>query len=206
MIRVNLLPKEERIAAPRLSLPNFNSMVPLAIVGGLILVIGITAVLERAKVSSLNRDVVDLREEVRSIQPQVDRVRRLTAQREDLERRLDIIRSLDQGRFLSVRVLDNISREVPRYCWLTSVQQMGLGGVTITGVTFSNLIVADFMMRLERSEMFANIDLSQTNKGQIDSREVMEFSITAQLTPNDVPTDFSAEVLFEGPGEEAGRP
>ena len=203
MIRVNLLPKEERIAAPRLPLPNFNSMVPVAIVGGLVLVIGITAVLERAKVSALNRDVVDLREEVRSIQPQVDRVRRLTAQREDLERRLDIIRSLDQGRFLSVRVLDNISREVPRYCWLTSVQQMGLGGVTITGVTFSNLIVADFMMRLERSEMFANIDLAQTNKGQIDSREVMEFSITAQLTPNDVPNDFSAEVLFEGPVEEA---
>lgn len=203
MIRVNLLPKEERIAAPRLSLPNVNSMVPVAIVGGLILVIGITAVLERAKVSSLNRDVVDLREEVRSIQPQVDRVRRLTAQREDLERRLDIIRSLDQGRFLSVRMLDNISREVPRYCWLTSVQQMGLGGVTITGVTFSNLIVADFMMRLERSEMFANIDLAQTNKGQIDSREVMEFSITAQLTPNDAPTDFSAEALFEGLGAEA---
>ena len=203
MIRVNLLPKEERIAAPRLSLPNVNSMVPVAIVGGVILVIGITAVLERAKVSSLNRDVVELREEVRSIQPQVDRVRRLTAQREDLERRLDIIRSLDQGRFLSVRVMDNISRDVPRYCWLTSVQQMGLGGVTITGVTFSNLIVADFMMRLERSEMFANIDLAQTNKGQIDSREVMEFSITAQLTPNDVPNDFSAEVLFEGPVEEA---
>lgn len=203
MIRVNLLPKEERIAAPRLSLPNVNSMVPVAIVGGLILVIGITAVLERAKVSSLNRDVVDLREEVRSIQPQVDRVRRLTAQREDLERRLDIIRSLDQGRFLSVRVLDNISREVPRYCWLTSVQQLGLGGVTISGITFSNLIVADFMMRLERSEMFANIDLAQTNKGQIDSREVMEFSITAQLTPNDAPTDFSAEALFEGLGAEA---
>lgn len=203
MIRVNLLPKEERIAAPRLSLPNVNSMVPVAIVGGLILVIGITAVLERAKVSSLNRDVVDLREEVRSIQPQVDRVRRLTAQREDLERRLDIIRSLDQGRFLSVRMLDNISREVPRYCWLTSVQQMGLGGVTISGITFSNLIVADFMMRLERSEMFANIDLTQTNKGQIDSREVMEFSITAQLTPNDAPTDFSAEALFEGLGAEA---
>jgi type IV pilus assembly protein PilN len=203
MIRINLLPKEERIAAPRLSLPNINSMVPVAVLGGVILVIGITAVLERAKVSSLNRDVVELREEVRSIQPQVDRVRRLTAQREDLERRLDIIRELDQGRFLSVRVLDNNSREVPRYCWLTNVQQMGLGGVTITGITFSNLIVADFMMRLERSEMFANIDLTQTNKGQIENRDVMEFSITAQLTPNEAPTDFSAEAMFEGVIEEA---
>ena len=73
MIRINLLPKEERIAAPRLSLPALNSMVPVAVLGGVILVVGITAVLERAKVASLNRDVVELREEVRTIQPQVDR-------------------------------------------------------------------------------------------------------------------------------------
>jgi Tfp pilus assembly protein PilN len=131
------------------------------------------------------------------IQPQVDRVRKLTAQREDLERRLDIIRNLDQGRFLSVRLMDNVSREVSRYLWLTSMQQQGLGGVSINGITFSNLIVADFMMRLERSEMFANIDLTQTNRGQIENRDVMEFMITAELTPNEAPTDFSAEAFIE---------
>jgi Tfp pilus assembly protein PilN len=197
MIRINLLPKEERIAAPKLTLPDFNSMIPLAVLGAVLVIVAITAVLERAKTAALNRDVVELREEVRAIQPQVDRVRRLTDQREDLERRLELIRQLDQGRFLSVRLMDNVSREVPRYLWLTNVEQQGLGGVSLRGITFSNLIVADLMMRLERSEMFADVDLTQTNKGQVEDRDVMEFHITAALTPDETPSDFSAEALLE---------
>lgn len=197
MIRINLLPREERIAAPKLTLPDFNSMVPLAVLGGVLAIVAVTAVLERAKIAALSHDVTELREEVRAIQPQVDRVRRLTAQREDLERRLDVIRQLDQGRFLSVRIMDNVSREVPRYLWLTNMEQQGLGGVSMKGITFSNLIVADFMMRLERSEMFAEVDLTQTNKGKVEERDVMEFSITAALTPDEAPSDFSAEAFIE---------
>jgi Tfp pilus assembly protein PilN len=202
MIRINLLPKEERIAAPKITMPKFGSMVPLAVVGVVLLLVGATAVLERARLSALKRDVTELREEVRAIQPQVDRVRRLTAQREDLERRLDIIRTLDQGRFLSVRVMDHVSRNVPRYLWLTDLEQTGGSTVTVSGITFSNLIVADLMMRLERSELFANVDLTQTNKGEIDEREVMEFAITATLTPDEVPGDFKAEAFLDDLVEE----
>jgi hypothetical protein len=62
MIRINLLPKDERISAPRLSLPNLNSMVPVAVLGAVVAIVGVTAVLERAKVAALNNDVVELRE------------------------------------------------------------------------------------------------------------------------------------------------
>ena len=69
--------------------------------------VGVTAALERTKLAALRSDVSEMRDEVRAIQPQVDRVKRLTAQREELERRLDVIRQLDEGRFLSVRVMDD---------------------------------------------------------------------------------------------------
>jgi len=197
MIRINLLPREERISGPKIALPNFGTMVPFAVLGAVVLMVAVTGVLERAKISALSRDVAEIQEEVRAIQPQVDRVRKLTAQREDLERRLDIIRQLDQGRFLSVRVMDNLSRQVPRYLWLTYLQQQGTASVTISGITFSNLIVADLMMRMERSEMFANVDLTQTNKGKIEDRDVMEFSITAGLTPDEAPSDFQAEAFLD---------
>lgn len=202
MIRINLLPREERSSGPSIALPNFGSMVPFAVLGGVILMVAVTGVLERAKVAALSRDVSEIQEEVRAIQPQVDRVRKLTAQREDLERRLDVIKQLDQGRFLSVRIMDNLSRQVPRYLWLTDLQQQGTASVTIKGITFSNLIVADLMMRLERSELFANVDLTQTNKGKIDDRDVMEFTITAGLTPDEAPGDFHAEAFPGDLGEQ----
>jgi type IV pilus assembly protein PilN len=198
MIRINLLPREERVASPKLTLPKFGgTLLPIGILGGVVVLVGLFAGLERAKVAALRKDVVQLRDEVRAIQPQVDRVKKLTAQREDLERRLDIIRQLDEGRFVSVRMMDNMSREVPKYLWLTSVRQDGPTSVTIKGITFSNLIVADFMMGLERSPIFANVDLVQTNRGKINDRDVMEFAITARLTPDEVPSDFSAEAMIE---------
>lgn len=202
MIRINLLPREERIAAARISLPNLGALAPLSILGVVLLIVGITATLERAKVRALRSDVVELREEVEAIRPQVDRVKRLTEQREELEHRLEIIRQLDHGRFLSVRLMDNMSREVPRYMWLTDLNQEGAASVSLKGITFSNLIVAEFMMRLERSPMFANVDLVRTEKGDIVGRNVMEFAITAVLTPDELPSDFTAEAWLRAVPEE----
>ena len=77
------------------------------------------------------------------------------------------------------------------------MNQQGPGRVSLTGVTFSNLIVADFMMRMERSPMFADVDLTTTYRGEIDERNVVEFSITARVTPEEVPSDFTAEALWD---------
>lgn len=202
MIRINLLPREERASAPTIRLPQLGAMAPLGILGAALLIVAGTAVAERAKVHALKNDVAEIQEEVRAIQPQVDRVKRLTAQREELEERLGIIQQLDQGRFLSVRVMDDMARQVPRYMWLTSLKQQGPTSVVLGGVTFSNLIVAEFMMRLEKSPLFADIGLVETKKGQIDERDVMEFTVTATLTPDEVPTDLTADALLEGLLEE----
>jgi type IV pilus assembly protein PilN len=201
MIRINLLPREERVATRRVALPRLGALAPLAALVAAVAVIGGFALFEQARLASLRKDVAQLREEVRSIQPQVDRVRRLTTQREELERRLDIIRQLDQDRFLSVRIMDNASREVPNYMWLAGLTQEGNSRVTITGVTFSNLIVADFMMRLERSPLFTNVDLAKSARGQIEDRDVMEFSLSADLTPDEVPADLNAQAFLDADPE-----
>jgi len=197
MIRVNLLPKEERVTTRSIKLPKVAGMAPFAILPLVLLLIVVSATLEKTKVNTLNNDVTEIQEEVRRLQPQVDRVKRLTAKREELERRLDVIKQLDHDRFLSVRIMDDLSRHMPRYLWIDNVTQLGPGQVTISGVTFSNLIVADFMMRLERSALFSRVDLSQTEKGDIEEREVIRFSLTSDLTPEDSPDDLTADVIRE---------
>jgi Tfp pilus assembly protein PilN len=197
MIRINLLPKEERTTTRKIALPKAAHLMPVAAIAAVVLIVGITAILEHAKAASLRKDVAQLQEEVRAIQPQVDRVKRLTAQREELHRRLDVIRQLDQGRFLSVRVMDNVSREIPQYLWMTNLEQHGGSRVIFSGVTFSNLIVAELMKRLEASPMFANVNLSRTQRGQIDERDVMQFDLDADVTPHEKPSDLSADAFLE---------
>ena len=199
MIRVNLLPQDEQGSSRSIKLPNFGAWAPLAILPVVLGLVGISATLNRAKLSTLRQDVAEVQEEVRRIQPQVDRVKKLTAKREELERRLEVIQQLDQDRFLAVRTMDELSRHLPRYLWLTDVTAVGPTRITVSGVTFSNLIVADLMMRLERSSMFAGVDLTQTERGEIDGRDVVQFVISGNVTPNEEPEDFTAGILGQDP-------
>ena len=197
MIRINLLPRDERTTKRKSNLPKLGTLAPFAVLPLVLGLIGISAGLERAKLTTLRNDVAEVQEEVRAIQPQVDRVNRLTAKREELERRLDVIEQLDQDRFLAVRIMDDLSRQMPRYLWLEDVNQAGPNRLTVSGVTFSNLIVADLMMRLERSSMFAGVDLTQTERGQIEGRDVIRFSITSDITPNGTADDLTAGAVWE---------
>ena len=52
----------------------------------------------------------------------------------------------------------------------------------VEGVTFSNLLVADFMSRMEASPLYGNVDLVVAEKGTIDQRSVVKFKITASMT------------------------
>jgi len=197
MIRINLLPREERVTKRQKNFPKLGNLAPFAALPVVLGLIGVSAGLERAKLATLRSDVAEVRDEVRAIQPQVDRVNRLTAKREELERRLDVIKQLDEDRFLAVRIMDDMSRQMPKYLWLEDMNQAGPNRLTVNGVTFSNLIVADLMMRMERSSMFAGVDLTQTERGQIDGRDVIRFSITSDITPNGTAEDFTADAVWE---------
>mgnify|MGYP003694304973 CR=1 FL=1 len=52
-------------------------------------------------------------------------------------------------------------------------------------VTYSNLVVSDFMSRLERSPLFADIELGVAEKGQVAAKNVVKFKITCRVTPDE---------------------
>jgi len=46
MIRINLLPREERVSAPKITLPKIGgSLLPMGVLGGAVVLIALTAVL-----------------------------------------------------------------------------------------------------------------------------------------------------------------
>lgn len=183
MIRINLLPQEERAQRRKLVLPGMTTVFPL--VATLLFVGAIVAVtaMERARISGLKRDIARAEEEARRLKPQIDKVNQLTQRREELNTRLQVIQDLDRGRFQSVRLMDEVARDLPGYLWLTTLKDQSGQKMTLEGVTFSNLVVADLMMRLDRSDLFQNIDLVVTQKGAIQSRPVTKFTVTAEIVP-----------------------
>lgn len=182
MIRINLLPRDERQVRRKIVLPNIGAMVPVFALLGVVGLLVACAVVQTMQVARLKADIAHARAEAEKLRPQIQMIQELTQKREELTRRLNVIASLDKNRLWRVKLVDELSRCVPDHLWLTNYEEIGPDQVKMEGVTFSNLLVADFMSRLEASPLYGDIDLIVAEKGQIDQRNVVKFTITAKMT------------------------
>jgi type IV pilus assembly protein PilN len=187
MIRINLLPREGKAkrGGPTFSFKAGDMVLPVVIVAASGLVIAGTAVSQRSRVAALTRSIADIDAQSRALAPQIARVQRLAQERAELDLRLGIINKLEQGRTRSVRLMDELARCVPDHLWLTGASQDAGSTLSIEGVTFSNLVVSDFMSRLERSPLFANVELEVAERNTQGDHEVVRFKVTCQVTPDE---------------------
>ena len=115
MIRINLLPQEERAQRKKaLALPAMGMVVPVVAVGLFVALLAGVTMMQQKKISGLKGDIARAEDEARRLKPQIDRVNELTKRREELNTRLQIISDLDKGRFHSVRLMDDIAQELPQ--------------------------------------------------------------------------------------------
>jgi len=191
VIRINLMPLEERgQKARRVKRQKAGGakrgpgglLLPLAIVAGVMVVIVGSIVHQQAQIHMLAGEVARVEEESRVLAPQIAMVERLSRERADLDMRLSLIDQLTRGRFDAVRLVDELDRAIPDHMWMSSMIGDG-AGITIEGVTFSNLIIADLMIRLDRSPLFSNVALGSATRGIIDQVDVVQFKLTMNLTP-----------------------
>lgn len=186
MIRVNLLPREERSQqrAP-IQFKVGEYVIPVAVMVAVIAVIAGTIVSQRVAMSSVTRDIAEVDAQSRDLAPQIERVNRLARERAELDLRLGVINRLEQGRTLSPRLMDELARCVPDHLWLQSAIQNQQSSLSLEGMTFSNLVVSDFMSRLERSSLFANVNLEVAERGKVEESGVVKFRLTCQVTPDE---------------------
>jgi type IV pilus assembly protein PilN len=186
MIRINLLPREGK-AQRQQSAMTFKAgdmVLPAVILAAAGLVVTGATISQNSRVTSLTHSIADVDAQSRALAPQIARVERLAQERAELDLRLGIINKLEQGRTQSVRLMDELARCVPDHLWLTGASQDAATSLSVEGVTFSNLVVSDFMSRLDRSPMFANVELEFTERGQQTDRDVVKFRVTCTVTPD----------------------
>lgn len=184
MIRINLLPSEERAAKRKLTLPTISGGAVLWVTLGVIVYGGAVAgiwTLQSRKIKDYETKIQALNEESARLAPQLAKIRKLQEEREEVNKRLAVIASLDKDRYLRVRMMNDMCLNVPDNCWLTEVKESGGARVSIQGVTFSNFIVADFMTSLETSGRFQEVALVKAQEGTIEEVRVVQFAMNATL-------------------------
>ena len=124
------------------------------------------------------------RNEAADVYEQAGRAESAAKERAELDLRMGIISKLEKGRTQSVRLMDELARCVPDHLWLTGVSQDAGNHLQLEGVTYSNLVVSDFMSRIERSPMFSNVELAVAERGQVTDKSVVKFQVSCTVNPD----------------------
>ena len=132
------------------------------------------------------------------------------ARRDSLITQLGIIQQIDDSRYVWPHILDEISRALPPYTWITTITQMSAKPVLpqrdtthkadstkakpvaepavtfqIVGNTVDIQALTRFMRVLESSPFVQNVTINKSNIMLIDAREVTEFTLDVQYQKPD---------------------
>jgi type IV pilus assembly protein PilN len=177
MIKVNLLPvKKKKKAKP---VPAFILAMILAIIatGAVLayLVYFFNTRLEarKAKVAENERTIAELREKIKAVEDYEKR-------NADYTRRKALIEQLGKNKALPVKVLDEISAQLPPGVWFTSLNISGADvGISCTG--FTNTDVVNYVNNLKGSKMFQDVYLQESVQVRSAGFAVYNFSIKLKV-------------------------
>jgi type IV pilus assembly protein PilN len=180
MIRVNLLgaerptkkSKQKKASAP--SAPGaVQAYLFLALFGGGALVL--CAALywyQSSKLQRLDADIAAAQQRQKELQAIKVQVDALEAKRATFQRKVDLIERLKADQSGPVHLVDEISKALPDFVWLTDMDQTG-ANVKFTGQSNGLTPVADFISSLQRTGWFPVVDLLTS----VEQNNVVTFSL-----------------------------
>jgi type IV pilus assembly protein PilN len=183
MIRINLLPvrekkKKESTRKMFFILALFLGLVALIIAGFHISL--------SSQINQVQAQIQAYNQEIQRLKIDTKDVEKFKAEKDDLQRRLNIIYTLQRAKTGPVQVLDDLVTALPGKLWLTALRERG-GKMEIKGVAFENQEVAKFMTNLEKSGVIRNVELVVSQ--QIEKKEIKlkEFTLTCQVNYASLP-------------------
>jgi type IV pilus assembly protein PilN len=183
MIRINLLPF--RAARKKENIRRQISIFLLSF-----LLVGVAIIYYNM---SLNSKMLDLNTRTEKITKELlkynkinNEIKFIKKKLELLTKKTDVIKNLELSREDSVRLLDAMTRMViEKRMWLSMLETKEKT-VNIKGVALDNKTVADFMTRLEDSELFKKVELKTTKQYKFKkSINLKSFEITCEMATNE---------------------
>lgn len=208
MIRINLLAVERERTRRRALIPAAHRVTV-----GASLILLATALfigwwfwsLRRASVV-VDDDIRRAESEMLQLRSVMAQVRQFEASKAALQQRVTLIEQLRRGQSGPVHVIDELSKALPEFLWLTELTQKG-DEFTISGMTTSLTGVSDFIANLGVSAWFKPpIELvdSQIDTAQKASEPIIKFSIKARFNNPEAPAPPPAAPAGRGAAP-AGR-
>ncbi len=138
------------------------------------------------------------KEEKKSLQHVVVKLEELEKQRNLFQRKIRVITQLQSRQENAVIIMDEISRNLPNWVWLTDLSFIEQG-VRIKGRAVSNNLIADYIYNLEKSSYFYDVSLISSTQRRVRNNQYLDFSLTANF--RNAANTLDSEGQTEGEGQ-----
>jgi type IV pilus assembly protein PilN len=185
VIPINLLPhRAERRKAMQ---QQFAILAVLTLViGGIVWFLG-HSVLER-RISVQDQRNTYLESRISEVNKKISEIKKLKQQTQALLSRKRVVETLQSSRTESVRLLDQLVRQLPEGIHLKTVKQKGQA-VSVVGFATSNARVSTLMRNLEASPWLEEPKLIEIKAAKVDKNTLNKFKLSVKLTrPKEVET------------------
>lgn len=203
MIQVNLLPKEFRRKTGKLSLGK-SGFYAIGAVAGVIIMIAVITFYQMFQLSDLDEKMEIARFRTQQLQKDIAVVDALIDVKQKIMRRMEAVDELDQHRTVWVRILEDLSSRVPEFMWLSNFEESKLPPppaatdtgaaaaqkptvrpttrpVSIEGYAFTLNSLANFMIKLMRSNFFSEVEMGSVDEMTFRNEKIYNYKVNATL-------------------------
>lgn len=177
MIKINLLPHVSRKKAA------VNRRAQMAGLGAVVVVValGLAWWNMASEARSLRAKIEVTQQELKRYDEVAKKVAKFEADKKRLEEKIKTIDRLIASQTGPVRLMDQISRQLPSEVWLSALREVG-GRVTLQGYAFTDFAIAEYMTRLKRDAgLFSEVELSFSERSVVQKVPVKRFELTLRI-------------------------
>ncbi len=190
MLKINLLPIRQLKKRAKAKKQLFSILFLFLLVLALLALVGF---LQAQNIDTLEKRLASLNKEKQSYSATLKRIDELKKARAELERRSDVIDKLKSDSSLTVRVIDEVAKNVDqKRIWLQSLNQQG-SSLRLTGIALDNQTVAQFMDKLKASPFVNNVSLTNSSLKVVSGRNLKAFSINCSVAHPAPPKPLETE-------------
>ncbi|MFW6140409.1 MAG: PilN domain-containing protein [Acidobacteriota bacterium] len=199
MIRINLLkPGKKEVseapAAPEPEIREKKTQLPYMLIFLLVFVlIGALYLIQKRETDNERALLEDAKAEKQSLQYVTAKLEEMEKQKQVLSRKINLINRLKARQGTGVIIMDELSRNLPDWVWLTEVDFKDFN-ILIKGKSLSNNLIADYISNLEGSKYFSNVSLISSTLRETRNNKYLEFSLNTQFVFPYTPVEMEESV------------
>ena len=179
MIKVNLLPVKKKKKA--VQVPGFViAAVFISLLSAAVMVY--VYYMFNEKVASRTNLVASNDVKIAELGKKIQAVTDYEKRNQDYKARKDIIEQLGKSKTLPVKVLDEVSAQLPTGVWITAMDVKNSGAeLSMNCTAFTNTDVVNYVNNLKGSKLFSDVYLNESVQSQAAGFSVYTFSLVIKV-------------------------